>query len=153
MKKEKKAEVKEKLVLCRDGKLRKPGFDENGYEVLDPTPIEIPLGWKRPRTVVEMLARMVKHSKMLEDETREGPVDFKSDDLLLGEEDDSHDEDEDEVSKYLDESDINVSEKGKEKMMDEEEVNKEVEDSFSKLCEELKSRGVVFKEDKEKTSP
>lgn len=37
-------------------------LDENGHEVPDPTPLEIPAGFKRPETLAEQVQRLVRTS-------------------------------------------------------------------------------------------
>lgn len=38
-------------------------LDENGHEILDATPIAIPLGMKRPESIQEMVARLVRQER------------------------------------------------------------------------------------------
>lgn len=39
-----------------------PRLDENGWEVLDPNPVEVPIGAKRPETLAEQVQRLVRTS-------------------------------------------------------------------------------------------
>lgn len=40
-------------------------YDENGHEVPDPTPIALPIGFKRPESLQEQIARMVRSHFLL----------------------------------------------------------------------------------------
>lgn len=42
-------------------------LDENGWEILDPTPMEIPAGFKRPPTLAEQVARLVRSEQWKRD--------------------------------------------------------------------------------------
>lgn len=35
-------------------------YDDKGREVLDPTPVALPVGWKRPESLQELVQRMVR---------------------------------------------------------------------------------------------
>lgn len=40
--------------------MRKSKLDQNGHEILDPTPKSIPVGFKRPETLQEQIRRLVR---------------------------------------------------------------------------------------------
>jgi len=42
------------------GTTQKAGLDEFGHEVPDPTPLQIPAGFKRPETLAEQVQRLVR---------------------------------------------------------------------------------------------
>lgn len=51
-------------------------LDENGHEQLDPNPIEVPVGFKRPETLAEQVQRLVRTSVSLQAE-QEGYESFE----------------------------------------------------------------------------
>lgn len=56
-------------------------LDENGHEILDPNPVEVPLGMKRPESLAEQVQRLVRtsisnHAAMHGLETFEESEDF-----------------------------------------------------------------------------
>lgn len=58
-------------------------FDENGHEILNPTPMQPPLGFKPIPSLVEqirMQVRQLKHLDDMEPETEEEADDFEIDD-------------------------------------------------------------------------
>jgi len=68
-----------------DQELRADRLDDNGHEVPDPTPLRIPGGFKRPETLQEQVARLVRGSISREAEaagyeTFEESEDFDVDD-------------------------------------------------------------------------
>ncbi|QXP08105.1 MAG: hypothetical protein [Arizlama microvirus] len=55
-------------------------FDESGHEVLNPTPMQPPLGYERPVSLVDQIRQQIRNYKMLEDnepETEEEADDFE----------------------------------------------------------------------------
>lgn len=40
-------------------------FDENGWEIPDPTPVALPIGAKRPESLQQQIARMVRSQFLL----------------------------------------------------------------------------------------
>lgn len=54
--------------------------DDNGHEIVDPKPVAIPAGFQRPETLAEQVRRLVRTSKMSDDdvldETWEDAIDF-----------------------------------------------------------------------------
>lgn len=60
--------------------------DAHGHEILDPTPVAIPAGFKRPETLAEQVARLVRSERWKQDmeaagvETFEESEDFDVDD-------------------------------------------------------------------------
>lgn len=68
-----------------DQELRDDRLDKNGHEVPDPTPLRVPGGFKRPETLQEQVARLVRGSISREAEaagfeTFEESEDFEVDD-------------------------------------------------------------------------
>lgn len=58
-------------------------FDENGHEILNPTPMQPPLGYKATLSLAEQIRQQVRQLKNLEDmepETEEEADDFEIDD-------------------------------------------------------------------------
>lgn len=61
-------------------------LNENGHEILDPTPMAIPIGFKRPETLAEQIKRMVRSERLAQEaeaqgyETWEEADDFDVDD-------------------------------------------------------------------------
>jgi len=58
-------------------------FDENGHEILNPTPMQPPLGYKKTPSLVEQIrlqVRQLKHLDDMEPETEEEADDFEIDD-------------------------------------------------------------------------
>lgn len=60
--------------------------DEAGYEYFDPTPIELPLGFKRPEPLADMLKRLV-HNELSADAAAKGKETFEEADDFEVEED------------------------------------------------------------------
>lgn len=58
------------MKLKRESEMYKPQsfpkhtLDENGHEVLDNTPVEIPVQFRRPETLAEQVARLVKANQV-----------------------------------------------------------------------------------------
>lgn len=60
-----------------------PRQDDNGHESLSNKPMAIPVGFKRPETLAEQVARLVRHERLITDagyETWEEANDFDVDD-------------------------------------------------------------------------
>lgn len=72
----------EPLVVDQDGVVRQ---NARGHEVPDPTPLEIPAGFKRPETLQEQIKRLIRgslseYAEMHGHETFEEAEDFEVDD-------------------------------------------------------------------------
>lgn len=52
---------RKKLEILRSHEEGKSFLDENGFEVPDSKPMEIPIGWKKPPSLQEQVQRMVRH--------------------------------------------------------------------------------------------
>lgn len=60
-------------------------LDERGHEILDPTPIALPLGLKRPPTLQETIKQLIR-TEMSRKAAQEGQETFEeADDLEVGE--------------------------------------------------------------------
>lgn len=40
---------------------KRADFDQNGHEILDPTPVAIPLGYERPESLEQKMMRFIRH--------------------------------------------------------------------------------------------
>lgn len=59
-------------------------FDENGHEVLDPTPVAIPVGFRRPPSLQEMIRQYVRR-ELSQQAAAEGHETFEeADDFDVG---------------------------------------------------------------------
>lgn len=64
-------------------------LDKNGHEVLDPNPMEIPAGFRRPPTMKELIQRVVR-VQLSEQAQMEGNESFaEADDFVVGDDDDA----------------------------------------------------------------
>lgn len=64
------------------GKMR---YNERGEEIPDPTKPEIPLGFKKPESLADQVARLVRSEKMKEEARRHGRETFEeADDFDVG---------------------------------------------------------------------
>ena len=59
-------------------------LNERGHEILDPTPVSMPLGFKKPETLAEQIRRMVKN-EMSQAAANQGQESFEeADDFDVG---------------------------------------------------------------------
>lgn len=61
----------DKLVALAKG-TKKTQLDENGYEVPDPTPLAIPVGFQRPMTVAEQMAKYMRSAALIARDEQQG---------------------------------------------------------------------------------
>ena len=72
--------------------MTQPRYDENNREIMDQTPVAMPVGFEKPESLQSMIKRMVKNEKAMEEEFGQVETMEEADDFDVDESEDLHPE-------------------------------------------------------------